>query len=75
MQADFEDAADDAAELLVTQRIRAKAARAAAKAASFPAVSNVDVETRPREARLISTTVADARRDLQSCKPAEPSDF
>jgi hypothetical protein len=74
MQADFEDAADDAAELLVTQRIRAKAARAAAKA-SFPAVSNVDVETRPREARLISTAVADARRDLQSCKPAEPSDF
>jgi hypothetical protein len=71
MQADFEHAAADAAELFVTQRLLAKEANAAYKRAASSDAAAADAQ--PQTSRLVSAAMDNSRSHLLSCKPADPS--
>ena len=73
MQADFEHAAADAADLFVTQRLLAKEASAAYKRAASSDALTAAADAQQQTSRLVSAAMDNSRSHLLSCKPADPS--
>jgi hypothetical protein len=73
MQADFEHAAADDAELFVAQRLLAKEANAVYKRAASSHASTAAADAQQQTSRLDSAAMDSSRSHLLSCKPADPS--